>query len=276
MRRIATFLALSALAILFAPSMGWAIEPQHWEMGFQEAATPVAARLHQFHHFVLIIISVIVAFVTGLLLFVIIRFNARANPTPSTRTHNVALEIVWTVIPVITLITIAVPSFKLLYYMDRTGNPEMTLKVTGYQWYWGYEYPDNGGISFTSNIIKGEDIDPAKGQIRQLSTDNPVILPVDTNIQVIVTAADVIHSFAVPSFGIKTDAVPGRLNETWVRIDKPGVYYGQCSELCGTNHAYMPIEVIAVSKEDFKAWVAQQTGKADDTGSGSQKSSVNQ
>lgn len=262
-RRIATALILSVLALVLAPSFGWAA-PHHWEMGFQEAATPVAERLHQFHHFVLIIISCIVAFVTGLLLYVMVRFNARVNPTPSTRTHNVMLEVIWTVLPVITLIVIAVPSLKMLYYMDRTENPEMTLKVTGYQWYWGYEYPDNGGISFTSNMIKAEDIDPAKGQIRQLSTDNPVVVPVDTNIQVIVTAADVIHSFAVPSFGVKTDAVPGRLNESWIRVEKPGVYYGQCSELCGTNHGFMPIEVIAVSKEDFKAWVAKQTGKTEE------------
>src|SRR5688500_10689034 len=165
-----------------------------------------------------------------------IRFNSKAHPVPSTRTHNVILEIVWTVVPVVILITIAVPSFKLLYYMDRTENPDMTLKVTGFQWYWGYEYPDNGNISFNSNIIKDADIDASKGQIRKLSTDNPVVLPVDTNIQLLVTAADVLHAFAVPSFGVKIDAVPGRLNETWVRIEKPGVYYGQCSELCGANH----------------------------------------
>ena len=255
--------------------MGWA-EPAHWDMGFQEAATPVAERLHNFHDFLMVIITVIVVFVTGLLLFVMIRFNSKAHPVPSTRTHNVILEIVWTVVPVVILITIAVPSFKLLYYMDRTENPDMTLKVTGFQWYWGYEYPDNGNISFTSNIIGDADIDASKGQIRKLSTDNPVVLPVDTDIQLLVTAADVIHAFAVPSFGVKIDAVPGRLNETWVRIEKPGVYYGQCSELCGTNHAFMPVEVIAVSKEDFQAWVAKQTGNAEDAGNGNEETSVNQ
>ncbi|MGZ9109204.1 MAG: cytochrome c oxidase subunit II [Micavibrio sp.] len=238
---------------------------QGWQLGFQSAATPVAERLHDFHNFLLVIITAITAFVMVLLLYVMVRFRAKANPVPSMTTHNVPLEIVWTVIPVLILILIAVPSFKLLYYMDRTDDPEMTLKVTGYQWYWGFEYPDHGDISITSNMIKEEDLDLEKGQIRLLSTDNPVILPVDTNIQVIVTAADVLHSFAVPAFGIKVDAVPGRINESWVRIEKPGVYYGQCSELCGQGHAFMPVEVIAVSKDDFAAWVARQNGTADDS-----------
>lgn len=238
---------------------------QGWQFGFQPAATPVAERLHDFHNFLLVIITLITIFVMVLMLYVMVRFRAKANPTPSMTTHNVPLEIIWTVIPVLILILIAVPSFKLLYYMDRTDDPEMTLKVTGYQWYWGFEYPDHGDISVTSNMIKEEDLDLAKGQIRLLSTDNPVILPVDTNIQVIVTAADVLHSFAVPAFGIKVDAVPGRINETWVRIEKPGVYYGQCSELCGQGHAFMPVEVIAVSKDDFAAWVARQNGTADDS-----------
>jgi cytochrome c oxidase subunit 2 len=258
---ITRILPVFALFLLVALSAGvaWA-EPRPWGLGFQEAATPVAARLHNFHMMLLIIITAIVVFVMGLLLYVMIRFNARANPKPSTTTHNMLLEVIWTGVPVLILILIAVPSFRLLYYMDRTENPEMTLKVTGYQWYWGYEYPDHGDISFTANMIPDDQIDTAKGQVRLLSTDNPVILPVDTNIQILVTAADVIHSFAMPAFGIKTDAVPGRLNETWVRIEKPGVYYGQCSEICGTGHAFMPIEIIAVSKEDFAAWVTNQTG----------------
>jgi len=256
------FFALSfVLALAFAGLSDFAFAgAQGWELGFQPAATPVAERLHDFHNFLLVIITLITIFVLVLLLYVMVRFRAKANPTPSMTTHNVPLEIIWTVIPVLILILIAVPSFKLLYYMDRTDDPEMTLKVTGYQWYWGFEYPDHGDISVTSNMIKEEDLDLAKGQIRLLSTDNPVILPVDTNIQVIVTAADVLHSFAVPAFGIKVDAVPGRINETWVRIEKPGAYYGQCSELCGQGHAFMPVEIIAVSKEDFAAWVAKQNG----------------
>jgi cytochrome c oxidase subunit 2 len=165
------------------------------------------------------------------------------------------IEIIWTVIPVLILIAIAVPSFRLLYFTDRTPNPEMTLEVRGFQWYWGYTYPDNGGINFTSYMVPEKEIDPSKGQIRLLSTDNPIYLPVDTNIKILTSAEDVIHAFAVPALGVKLDAMPGRTNETWVRITKPGVYYGQCSELCGKDHAYMPIEVHAVSKEEFAAWV---------------------
>lgn len=254
-------LMLGFAVLALGGAAAWA-EPRPWGIGLQDPATPVAERLHEFHNMLLIIIAAIVLFVMGLLLYVMLRFNARANPKPSTTTHNVMLEVLWTVVPVVILIVIAVPSFKLLYYMDRTAEPEMTLKITGYQWYWGYEYPDHGDISLMSNMIPDDQIDPSKGQVRLLSTDNPVILPVDTNIQLIVTAADVIHSFAVPAFGVKIDAVPGRLNETWVRIEKPGVYYGQCSEICGIGHAFMPIEIIAVSKEDFAAWVANQRGES--------------
>lgn len=254
-------LAIGLMVLGVSAGAAWA-EPRPWGIWMQDPATPVAKRLHEFHSMLMIIITAIVLFVMGLLLYVMVRFNARANPKPSTTTHNVMLEVIWTVVPVVILIIIAVPSFKLLYYMDRTAEPDMTLKITGYQWYWGYEYPDHGDISLMSNMIPDDQIDTAKGQVRLLSTDNPVILPVDTNIQLIVTAADVIHSFAVPAFGVKIDAVPGRLNESWVRIEKPGVYYGQCSEICGIGHAFMPIEIIAVSKEDFAAWVANQRGES--------------
>lgn len=259
MLRFLSFAFLAVLALTLIPDLAWA-DAADWQLGFQKAATPVARELHDFHNFLLYIISGVVLFVFSLLFYIIIRFNARSNPVPSNTTHNVGLEILWTVVPVLILIIIAIPSFSLLYYMDRTKNPEMTLKVTGYQWYWGYEYPDHGGISFTANMIKDEDIDSSKQQIRLLSADNPLVLPVDTDIQILVTAADVLHSFAVPSFGIKLDAVPGRTNETWTRIEEPGVYYGQCSELCGTGHAFMPIEVHAVSKEDFAKWVIAQGG----------------
>ncbi len=228
--------------------------PHNWQMGFQDAATPVAEHIHSFHNGLLYLVFGLAAFVISLLLIIIVRFNAKANPKPSLFAHNTVIEVLWTVIPVIILIVIAVPSMKLLYYMDRTPSPEMTLKVTGYQWNWGYEYPDQGGISFASYMIPEKEIDQSRGQIRLLSTDNPVVVPVDTNIQVLVTAADVLHSWAVPAFGIKTDAVPGRINETWMRVTRPGTYYGQCSELCGKGHAYMPIEIKAVSKEEFKAW----------------------
>lgn len=234
--------------------------PKPWEIGLQPPASPSAAHMDDFHTLLLYIITGIVLFVTALLLYVLIRFNARANPAPSKTTHNTMLEVLWTVIPVVILIVIAVPSFKLLYFADRTYTPDMTLKVTGKQWYWSYEYPDQGGISFDSYMLKDDELDPAKEQKRLLSTDNPIVLPVDTDIQILVTAADVIHSWAVPSLGIKTDAVPGRNNETWVRIEKPGTYYGECSELCGKDHAFMPIEVKAVTKEDFANWVKAQGG----------------
>ncbi len=241
--------------MIFLPDMALAQQPVPWQKGFQPAATPSMERITDFHNLLLWIITGITLFVLALLAFIVLRFNAKANPKPSETTHNVLLEVIWTVVPVIILVIIAVPSLKLLFYTDRVANPEMTIKVTGYQWYWGYEYPDHDGLSFQAYMIPDDEIDESKGQKRLLSTDNQLILPVDTNIQILVTAADVLHSFAVPSFGIKMDAVPGRLNETWARIEKPGTYYGQCSELCGKDHAYMPVEIRAVSKEDFAAWV---------------------
>jgi len=231
------------------------VKPQAWAHNFQEAASPVAERLHSFHTMLLVIITAIVVFVTGLLLYVMIRFNEKANPVPSKTTHNVMLEVLWTMIPVLILVVVAVPSYKLLFYMDRAEKPEMTLKITGYQWYWGFQYPDYNDLEFTSVMVPEKDLKPAQGQVRLLSTDQPVVLPVDTDIQLLVTAADVLHAFAMPAFGVKTDAVPGRTNESWVRITKPGIYYGQCSELCGKDHAFMPVEVHAVTKAQFKAWI---------------------
>jgi len=245
---------VSAYIISMLPSMAMASEPIDKQLGLQPAATPVMERLTDFHNFILIIITAITIFVLGLLIYIVFRFNEKANPEPKQFSHNTLIEVVWTVIPMVILIIIAIPSFKLLYYMDRTSEPEMTLKVTGYQWYWGFEYPDHNDISFNSYMIPDDEIDLEKGQRRLLSVDSPVVLPVDTNIQVLVTAADVLHSFAIPSFGIKKDAVPGRLNETWININNPGRYYGQCSELCGKDHAFMPAEIIAVPKAEFEAW----------------------
>lgn len=249
------FAALAAVGLAFAPGGAFASGPAHWELWHQEPASASAERIFGFHHMLLWIISAITVFVLVLLLIVIVRFNRRANPVPSTTTHHTMLEVVWTVVPVVILVVIAVPSFKLLYYVDRTADPEMTLKVTGFQWYWGYAYPDYDGLTFDARMIPDADIDASKGQLRLLSTDNPVVLPIETNIAIQVTAQDVIHSFAVPALGLKLDAMPGRLNETWVRIEKPGVYYGQCSELCGKDHAFMPIEIHAVTKEEFKVWI---------------------
>lgn len=243
-----SFFALPALANGHA---------ENWEIAMQEAASPSAQHIHDFHQMMLYIITGITLFVLALLIWVVIRYNSHANPKPAGFTHNVLIEVIWTVVPVIILIVIAIPSFKLLYYNDRTENPEMTLKVTGRQWYWDYEYPDSEGLTFSSYMIPDKDIKKEEGQVRLLSTDTKVVLPIETNIQIIVTGGDVIHAWTVPALGVKIDAVPGRLNETWVRITKPGVYYGQCSELCGKDHAYMPIEVHAVTKEEFQQWLVK-------------------
>lgn len=252
---------LSLLPVVIFTAIGlWALpalagSPTEWQLGLQAPSSPSAERINEFHNMLLWIISGISLFVLVLLIYVVLRFNAKSNPKPQLFTHNVLLEVIWTAVPVLILIVIAIPSFRVLYQNDRLEQPEMTIKVTGYQWYWGYEYPDNEGINFLSYMIAEDDIDESKGEKRLLSTDTKLVLPVDTNIQILVTAADVLHAWAVPALGVKIDAVPGRLNETWVRITKPGTYYGQCSELCGKDHAYMPIEIKAVSKEEFERWV---------------------
>lgn len=249
----ATVIAGVAYAQDKAPIVG---APRDWQLGFQPAASPVKTQLEAFHDLLLIIITAITLFVLGLLIYVMVRFRRGANPNPSKTTHHTGLEVAWTVIPVIILVVIAIPSFRVLYYMDKAPNAEMTLKVTGYQWYWGYEYPDHGGISFQSNMLTREEAE-AKGGPYLLETDNRVVVPVGTDIRVLVTAADVLHSWAVPAFGVKKDAVPGRLNETWFRAEREGLYYGQCSEICGVNHGFMPIAIEVVSKERFAAWVEE-------------------
>lgn len=231
-----------------------------WQINFPEAVTPAMEHITNFHNMLLYIITAVVIFVMGLLIYVMVRFNAKANPVPSTTTHNVMLEVIWTVVPVVILIIIAVPSFKLLFFEARNPEPELTVKVIGNQWNWTYEYPDHGDISFTSNMLSDKEIDASKGQIRLLSADSAMVIPVDTNVLFQVTASDVIHSFAVPQFGIKVDAVPGRLNSTWARVTKVGTYYGQCSELCGKGHGAMPIEIKVVGKEEFAAWIKSQGG----------------
>jgi len=248
---------LTALAAVFVglTATAFAAAPEPWQLGLQTPATPVAERLDDLHDGLLIIITAITGFVMLLLLYVMIRFNARRNPVPSRTSHNTLVEVLWTVVPIIILVGIAIPSFRVLYYADRTEDADMTLKIIGHQWYWSYEYPDNGDFTFDALLVADEDL--AEGQLRLLETDNEVVLPVDTNIRLLMTADDVIHSWAVPSFGVKLDAVPGRTNETWTRITREGVYYGQCSELCGVGHGYMPIRVRAVSQEAFADWVSQ-------------------
>ncbi len=249
------FLSISMFAFIAAlPAL--AGQPEPWGLGMQNPASPSAEQLHIFHDDLLMwIITAIAAFVLLLLVLVVVLYNKHVNPEPKQFSHNVIIEVVWTVVPLIILTIIVIPSIQLLYFLDRTENPDMTLKVTGYQWYWGYEYPDHDGLAFSSYMIADKDIDQSKNQVRLLSTDNPIVLPVDQNISIQITAGDVLHSWAVPALGVKMDAVPGRLNETWVRITKPGVYYGQCSELCGKDHSYMPIEIHAVPQEEFEAWL---------------------
>ena len=233
--------------------------PQPWQMDFRPSATPVMDDIIDFHNLLLVIEVIIVLFVLGLMVYICVKFNAKANPVPSKTTHNSLLEVVWTVIPIIVLIVIAVPSMKLLVFMDKAPKEkvEMTLKVIGHQWYWSYEYPDAGNLAFDSNIIPDEEIDASKGQIRLLEVDNRIAIPVDTTIRVLMTSEDVLHNWAVPAFGIKMDTVPGRINEAWIRVPaaRAGVYRGQCSELCGVNHGYMPIVIEAKSKQEFAKWL---------------------
>ncbi|MEZ5877803.1 MAG: cytochrome c oxidase subunit II [Tepidamorphaceae bacterium] len=230
-----------------------AAQPQPWEMTLQPAASPVMESIHSFHTFILVIITVITLFVLALLIYVMVRFNERSNPEPSKTSHNTLIEVVWTVVPILVLLVIAVPSFRLLFLELDIPKPDMTIKATGYQWYWSYEYPDHDELAFDSLMLQDDEL--KDGQPRLLSVDNEVVVPVGKNVKVLVTAADVIHNWAMPAFGVKIDAIPGRLNETWFRADKPGVYHGQCSELCGKDHAFMPIVVRAVSEEEFAAWL---------------------
>jgi cytochrome c oxidase subunit 2 len=242
--------------IVFLPSLAWADGiPKPWQMWYQDAASPVMERIESLNAFITWIMLGIVLFVLALLVVVVVRFNARRNPVPSQTTHNVALEIAWTALPVLILVIIAIPSFRLLYYMDRNSEAEMTIKAIGHQWYWSYEYPDHG--AFTFDAFMKDQGDLQTGEPRLLATDNEVVIPVGTAIRILITSEDVIHSWAVPALGVKTDANPGRLNETWIQADRPGIYYGQCSELCGINHGFMPIAVRAVAKEDFHAWIAE-------------------
>jgi cytochrome c oxidase subunit II len=211
---------------------------------------------------VLVIITLICLFVLGLLIWIIVRFNAKANPTPSATTHNTTLEVAWTVIPVLILVAIAIPSFRLLYFEENIPQADMTIKAIGRQWYWSYEYPDNG-FTFDAQMIPVRRSQPAvpDGPPRLLGTNNHVVVPVNKTVRLITTGADVIHSWAIPAFGVKIDAVPGRINQTWFKADAEGTYYGQCSELCGANHAFMPITVDVVSQENFDIWLAEAKTK---------------
>ena len=235
-------------------------QPTPGAIGLQPGVTPLKHDAAFFHDVILLpIITVITLFVLALLVWVVVRYNKKANPTPAKWSHNTTIEVIWTVVPVLILMFIAIFSFRLLYAYHDMPKPYMTVKATGYQWYWGYEYPDNGISEFISNVLP-EDQAKAKNVPYLLAATEPLVVPVGKPVRVIVTGADVIHAFAVPAFGIISDAIPGRLNETWFKVEKPGVYYGNCRELCGVDHAYMPIEVHAVSQAEFDAWVASKGG----------------
>ena len=234
-------------------------QPAPWEMTFQEAVTPVMEYITWFHNWLLVIITLITLFVLALLIIVIVRFNAKANPTPSRTTHNTLIEVTWTLVPVIILVAIAVPSFKLLFLQTTIPQADLTIKATGKQWYWSYAYPDSN-FEFDSLLACDQQRTKCE-QPRLLAVDNDVVVPVNKTVRVQVIGADVIHAFAVPSFGIKIDAVPGRLNETWFKATREGIYYGQCSELCGKDHAFMPIAVRVVSEKDYGTWLEQAKKK---------------
>ena len=256
---LAAFTALVAGVLASGTNPAAAAEPQPWQLNFQPAASPLMERIWSFHDLLLVIIIGISLFVLALLLYVMARFRASANPNPSRTSHNTLIEVIWTVVPVLVLVVIAVPSFRILYYGDVAQQAEMTVKVTGHQWYWSYEYPDHGNFTFDSNMV--QDADLKDGQKRLLSVDNPLVVPVGTQVRVLTTSADVIHSWFMPAFGLQKYAMPGRTNETWFLAEKEGTYYGQCNQICGFNHGFMPIEVHVLSKEDFAKWVEEAKTK---------------
>jgi cytochrome c oxidase subunit II len=250
-------LAVFAVIAIMAGVAGSALagQPQPWQLGFQPSASPIKEFIESFHNMLLVIITLITVFVLALLLYTMVRFRAAANPTPSKTAHHTGLEIVWTLVPVLILAAIAVPSFKLLYFTDKAADAEFTLKVTGRQWYWNYQYPDHGDFQFDSYMVQDADLKP--GQPRLLEVDNRVVVPVGAKIRVTLHGADVIHSWFIPALGAQKYTMPGRINEIWIMANKPGVYYGQCNQICGVNHAYMPIAVEAVDRATFDRWTAE-------------------
>ncbi len=242
---LAAFAGLSSMAVA---------APYNWEMDMQAAASPVMAQIEDFHRLLLYIITAICIFVAGLLIWVMIRYNQRANPVPSKTHHNTLLEVAWTGIPVIILVLIAIPSFRLLYFEADIPKPDVTIEAIGKQWFWTYAFPKDGNFQFDSYMLTTAQAKKA-GEPRLLGVDNPLYVPVNKVIEIDTTGADVIHSWSVPAFGVKMDAVPGRINRTWFKATRLGSYYGECSQLCGANHAYMPIEVKVVTEAQYQAWL---------------------
>ncbi len=235
--------------------------PVPWEMGMQRSFSPIKDKIMDLHNLVLVIITLITLFVGVLLVIVMVKFNAKKNPVASQTTHNTLLEVAWTVAPVLILVIIAIPSFRLIYYEDRTANPDLTVQVTAHQWYWEYSYPGQGNIDIESRYIADEDLKP--GQLRLLDVDNQMVIPVGKRVRILTNSTDVIHSFFVPSLGVQRYAIPGRTIETWLEADKTGTFYGECNQICGQNHSRMPISIKAVSPAEFDAWVATQKKSAE-------------
>jgi len=262
LNRLIAFL-VTGVTVLGGAGAVWAAtgpvgQPHPWQLGLQAGDTRVMEDIIWFHDVLLYIIAAIAIFVLALLVIVMVKFNARANPVPSRTTHNTTIEVIWTVVPVLILVTIAVPSFRLLFYQLNTPKADVTIKATGKQWFWSYQYPDDK-FEFDSLMVQDKDLKP--GQPRLLTVDNEMVVPVKKVVKVLTTGADVIHSWAVPSFGVKIDAIPGRINETWFKADRVGTYYGQCSELCGRDHAFMPIVVHVVTEQEYTAWIADAKKK---------------
>ena len=231
-----------------------------WQIGMQDMVTNIGRDVSVFHDYLLVLITLISLFVLALLVVIVVKFNENANPVPTRTTHNTMLEVAWTIVPVLILVAISIPSFRILREQLIIPPHDIVVKATGHSWYWSYEYPsDQGGFRFESNMVPENELKP--GQPRLLAVDNEMVVPINKVVRMQITAADVLHNFAVPSFGIRLDAVPGRLNETWFRADREGVYYGQCSELCGNGHPYMPITVRVVSEQQYAAWVAEAKQK---------------
>ncbi|MBU6476288.1 MAG: cytochrome c oxidase subunit II, partial [Alphaproteobacteria bacterium] len=252
--------AFLTAALMSTPAFAVLGQPVPGAIGLQAAGSQMKIRQDDFFNNMLMPIAVgICIFVFILLLIIIVRFNAKANPVPSKTTHNTALEVVWTLVPVLILTVIAIPSIHLLFYLDNNPDTQLTLRATGSQWFWTYTYPQNGNVKLISTFVQDKDLKP--GEPRLLTANNPAVLPINTNIEIETAATDVIHSWSVPSLGVKLDAIPGRINKTWVRIDQVGTYYGQCSQLCGQGHAYMPIEVKAVTMPEFVKWLHSEGGK---------------
>jgi cytochrome c oxidase subunit 2 len=259
LRRALTRIAPTIVAALAAAPAAMAQTPRPWQMGLQTAHSPVETNIHSLHTLVTWLMVAVVIFVAALLAYVIWKFDAKRHPVASRTSHNTILEVAWTLLPVLILVVIAIPSFRLVYFEDRTRDADLTIKVTGHQWFWEYTYPDSGNIDFNSSMVADADLKP--GELRHLAVDNPLVVPAGRNVRVLTTGADVIHSFFIPSLGVQRYAIPGRTIETWFKVDQPGDYFGECNQICGTNHSVMPIHIHAVTDDEYKAWLVQAKTK---------------